>query len=60
MDANQGDSIFCRSEGVAAACYSLALYDWSAGDQAIDDDYYRDHEENMNQTATNVNNEEPK
>jgi hypothetical protein len=51
---------FCPGERVAAASYSLALYDWSAGDQAIDDDDYRDHQENMNQAAANVYNEESK
>ncbi len=48
-----------RSNGVAAAGYSLRLYDRSASDKAIDHDYYRYHEEDMNQAATNMYNEEP-
>ncbi len=33
---------------------------WPAGDQAIDDHDYRDHEENVDQTATHVDDEESK
>jgi hypothetical protein len=51
---------FGRSNGVAAASYSLDLYDWSASNQAIDDNNYRDHQKNMDEAATHVYNEESK
>jgi len=39
---------------------SPLLNDWPAGDQAIYDHNYRDHEENVDQPATHVHDEEPK
>jgi hypothetical protein len=35
-----------------------ALNDWPAGNQAIDDDNYRDHQEKVDQPATDVHDEE--
>ena len=35
------------------------LYDWPAGDQAIDDYDNRDNQQYMNQTATHMHYEEP-
>jgi hypothetical protein len=60
LRAGQEGSTFGRSNGVAAAGYSLELYDWSASNQAIDDNNYRDHQKNMDQAATHVYNEESK
>src|SRR5256885_4360594 len=37
-----------------------ALDDWSAGDEAIDDDDHRDHEQDVDQTAADVHDEESK
>jgi hypothetical protein len=58
--AHQEGSIFRRGNAAAAADYSLALYDWSARDEAIDDNDYRNHQEDMNKTASYVHNEESK
>ena len=35
-----------------------SLYDWSAGDEAIDDHDYRDDEQKMDQSSTHVHDEE--
>ena len=37
-----------------------ALDDWPTGDEAIDDNDHRDHEQNVDQPATDVHDEEPK
>jgi hypothetical protein len=35
----------------------LALYDWPAGDQAIDDDNHGDYQKNVDQTSSYVHDE---
>jgi hypothetical protein len=37
-----------------------SLDDWSAGDEAIDDHDYGDHEQEMDQPSTHVHDEKPK
>ena len=48
-----------RSKHVAPAKIP-SLDDWSAGDEAIDDDDYRDDEHEMDQPSTYVHDEESK
>jgi hypothetical protein len=40
--------------------WASSLDDWSAGDEAIDDHDYGDHEQEMDQPSTHVHDEEPK
>src|SRR3982750_2578089 len=46
-----------RSNEVAAAGWDF-LDDWSAGDETVDDDDHRDHQQQVDQAATNVHDEE--
>ena len=53
-----------RGQHCPYACWSprrtsAVLYDWSSGDEAIDDDDYRDNKKNVNQTAADMYDEEP-